>query len=252
MTHPILTQPYEVNQYLRPFPSPMDVFVEPVAIYAEHILPLISVDLSLINPQWSGWIHFVSPIDPYSGVIAKDRKPYRYYLRQGWIGFRLKDGRYELMGDIRYFFLENSPLMKFFKRSYKNQERDLLKHYQKARKSYEIHRQEYLTYDAIYHRWAQKDSSGRYPDKDRVALINELGGQSFDGNWSSGFPFLEKREHDEDGDERNVMLPLTEDGRPFYYIGDVTGFHYFEGGADGVLLFYDPQEQIALVTFDCG
>ena len=258
MKTPVFKEIYEATRFLRPFPAPEEVFVEPISKYAEHILPLVSVDLSVINSEWSGWIHFVLPIESCvgDGIVGECTKHYHNYnLRTNWIGFKIRDGRYELPGDFRYFLLENpTGWGRRVRESYKGQRAEIEQDYPKVRLSYKKHRQQFLSQGMIFHQFAKPDSNGRYKDEDRSEFINELGGWSFNGNWSSGdsFPMLESTELHPDGDEWLVKTPLTKDNRHFHYIGELTGFCYVEHGPDGVLLFYDPRDQIALITFDWG
>jgi hypothetical protein len=102
------TDIFEVTPFLRPFPDASEVFNEPIAQYAKHLHPLISIDLSVIDSSWSGWIHVVSPIEPYNGCVGEYTTSFHNdYLRENWIAFCLENGRYSLLGDIRYFLLEN-------------------------------------------------------------------------------------------------------------------------------------------------
>ena len=239
----------ESSEFLRPFPAAEEVFAEPVLTYAEHILPLVSVDMSLIEPEWSGWFHFVLPIEPYDGHLGQNTHQYHnYYLRENWIGFRGEDGRYKLLGDFRYFFLENPPDDGRVSELYQGQRRLLEKHYRRARIRYEKQHQQYLDYGHIYHQFAKKDVNGRYKDEDRRPFIAELGGQPWFGNWSYGFPLIEKPAVTEDCLEYRLAIPLTEDGRQFQYVGCIEAFYYIDTDCD-VLLFYDPQERIVLFTF---
>lgn len=242
---------HEANDSVRPFPPPEDVFVEPVEKYFKHLLPLVSMNLSLFDPDLSGWVHFVTPIEPYDGVIGQYTKRYHaYYLRENWIGFRIRDGKYELPGDFRYFYLEKPSITARVKNQFDGQITILEKRYRTVRKEYAEKRQQFLEHGAIYHQWAKKDSLGKYMEKDRVELIQEIGGQCGCGNWSSGFPLLEQEAVDQEGEEILNMIPLTQDNRPFLYIGDLHGFNYIEGAADGILLFYDPVDKIVLFTFN--
>ena len=47
-------------------------------------------------------------------------------------------------------------------------------------------------------------------------------------------------------------MPLNRSGKPFRYIGEVQGFSYCDGGIQAIMLFYDPDEQIALVQKHIG
>lgn len=96
---------------LKVYPPDTDVFAEPDAALARHLHPLVSIDLATVDPSWQGWIHLLSPVEPYDGLVGQDTAAYHNdYLRANWIGFRLDDNnRYTLLGDPRYFYLETRP-----------------------------------------------------------------------------------------------------------------------------------------------
>jgi hypothetical protein len=62
----ILPQPF-----LKPFPDPRTVFADPVARYERRLNALVSIDLSTLSQDLSGWIHLVSPIEPYDGLVGQ-------------------------------------------------------------------------------------------------------------------------------------------------------------------------------------
>ncbi len=234
----------EVTPFLRPFPDPSEVFCEPASQYAKHMHPLVSVDLSAIHPQWNGWIHFVSPLEPYEGCIGDATAPYHNaYLRANWIAFKREDGRYRLLGDFRYFLLENSPDDPEVKELYEGHRADLEAHYAEQQASYEAKKACFLQHGALYHTWAQAQADGTYAKKDQINLIDQLGGKTGNRNWVSTSDFPVKI-HDEDS------RPITPDGRCYEFIGYVAGYNYRQDGADAIVLFYDPQTDVALLTFD--
>jgi len=82
----------------------------------------------------------------------------------------------------------------------------------------------------------------------------ELGGLSLDGNWSgSDFPTSRYPDTFKDRGEfydTERVLPQTEDGRDFTYVGQFEMWNYI-GDTNGVLVvFYDPQDRIVLNTID--
>jgi hypothetical protein len=84
----------EPTPYLRPFPAAADVFASPVESYARNLTPLLSIDLSVVNAAWRGWIHLVNPFEPYENFIGANTHPFHnYYLRENWLAFRCADGR---------------------------------------------------------------------------------------------------------------------------------------------------------------
>lgn len=101
---------------LYPFPDPEFVFVPDQSDLAKHLYPLFSIDLDTVNPEWSGVLHMLSPLEPAEhhlvGFATEHTDYHSALLQTNWIGFKLENGRYRLMGDPRYFFLheENADL----------------------------------------------------------------------------------------------------------------------------------------------
>ena len=95
------TQP---QPFLHPFPDPADVFARPRP-GREAAASAGSIDLSAVDPAWSGRIHLLSPVEPYDDYFRRWRRGLSpYYTRRNWIGFRLgEDSRHELLGDWRRF-----------------------------------------------------------------------------------------------------------------------------------------------------
>lgn len=123
------TQP---QPFLHPFPDPADVFASDPAQAAKLLHPLVSIDLSAVDPAWSGRIHLLSPVEPYDDYFADGAEAYHsYYTRRNWIGFRLgEDSRYELLGDWRCFQAMSEDKTR-------SQDPELLEHYAKQQQSFD-------------------------------------------------------------------------------------------------------------------
>ena len=70
---------------------------------------------------------------------------------------------------------------------------------------------------------------------------------------ASGFPLARYPDQFEDRGKVHPcdrVLPQTEDGRDFHYIGEVEMWNYIDYTNGVLLLFYDPCERIALTTID--
>ncbi|WBL75721.1 hypothetical protein I3J27_22075 [Bradyrhizobium xenonodulans] len=217
--------------FLKAFPKSDAVFVEPVARYQRVLHPLVSIQLPAIDPGLSGWVHLVSPIEPYDGCIGDRSKAYwGPYLQPNWIAFRVgTDDRYELLGDFRFFEAEAAG-----GEGVKGYLRD---HYDEQHSSFSASK-------AAFARSGQvcRVDGGQEPTP--VAALSQLGGIPEVGNliWEdvegSAFTYV-------DGD----AAPMTRDGRSYRFIADVPGWHYRASGADSILLYYDPVERIVLETF---
>lgn len=88
----------ELNEYLHAFPQAEDIFVAEQPWLKEHFLPLVSIDLAVLNPDWAGQtLHMVSPIEPYEGYIGDGTEQHHNeYTAPNWLAFRLTDdNRYE-------------------------------------------------------------------------------------------------------------------------------------------------------------
>ncbi|MCK9799556.1 hypothetical protein M1B34_18050 [Pseudomonas sp. MAFF 302030] len=126
------------------FPEASEVFVADQQELARHLHPLLSVDASRINPQWSGHLHLLSPLEPDEGLVGELTEDWFLHsdlVKTNWIGFKLEDGRYRLCGDPRYFFLhpDNTQLHEAEPRQVKK----LQAYYAEQQASFEATRQHY-------------------------------------------------------------------------------------------------------------
>jgi hypothetical protein len=93
---------------IRPFPDAADVFAEPVEKYARHFLPLVTIDLACSTMPGAG--RFISW--PLRALRRASRGwgvrslATRCSSPTGWLSSSNDAGKYELLGDWRYFMLE--------------------------------------------------------------------------------------------------------------------------------------------------
>jgi hypothetical protein len=134
--------------YLTVFPDANDVFAEPVAQYAKHIIPLLSIDLAVVNPTWHGKIHLVNPIEPHDGYMGDYTQKYHNdFLKPNWIGFKLNaENKYELLGDFKYFLLENADA----EVPYPHVRDELTEHYRVQQESYVLSKQCFAQYGGLF------------------------------------------------------------------------------------------------------
>lgn len=82
-------------------PEIESVFVDP-AEAGRYLLPVATIDASSVHAHLTGPLHFVTPIDPYDGVVGEFTGAfYSETCRSNWVGFRVVDGRYSLDGPHR-------------------------------------------------------------------------------------------------------------------------------------------------------
>jgi len=215
---------------LRLYPDPADVFVPDQPELATHLHPLVSIDLSLIDDDWRGWIHLVSPLEPHEVTLGYATTDYHSPLQiENWLGFAMEGDRYRLTGDLRYFARATTAA-------------ELPDRWPRFREELEAHCEaEEISYRARRDAFRQGDFSPH------MMIIDQLGGQPTEGNWyyRSGGAYAFPVQHDDAG-----IWPISPGGNRFWFVAEVPGWIYRRSGADSILLFFEPVERLALLTFD--
>ena len=216
-----------VQPFIKPFPDFEDVFSEPLSLHRKHFLPLVSVDASVAHQDLDICLHFVTPIEPLLELDVGyfTEKYHDFYNSQGQFALRVHNARYSFTGDFSYFAYESGAIFEAFP----DQKDEIEKDYRARFDSWEQSRVGYEKYGRIP--WYAETPFD--PERGTCGpLVTQLGGDPALGNW----------EH--------AGVPLNRSGTPFRYIGEVQGFSYCNGGIQALLLFYDPNEQIALFRTD--
>jgi len=205
---------------LRPglIPFPENVFTDGQPWLADHLLPLLSIDLGILRPELAGTVvHMLRPVGPYDGYIGDGTEEFHNeFASSNWFALQLtEDNRYRFLGQEGYFPPRTDPS----EEEYAAQKKE--KH-AKARAYFEKH--------------GHLDS--RYGDGDG-SWLDVLGGDFWAGNWMTedppdAFTLID--------DEDNDLIELTYQGRPFFPVACADGLT--------TLLFYEPESRIALFTFD--
>jgi hypothetical protein len=213
-----------VTPFVKPFPAFEDVFGEPMLLHRKHFLPLVSVNAAVVHDDLDFWLHFVTPIEPLlEGNVGDWTGEYHdFYNQVGRVAFQFSDGRYSFTGDPNFFAYESGAIFAGFP----NREDEIEQDYRDRIALYEVNRQRFLQYGRIP--W---NAEAQWKPGSRGPLVKQLGGDVAFGNWGA-------------------EIPRNRSGKPFRFIGEVQGFSYTARAADGILLFYDPDEQIALLVFD--
>jgi hypothetical protein len=237
--------------YLTVFPDAKDVFAEPVEKYAQLINPYISIDLSAVNPAWSGKIHIVSPVEPVDGLLGElTENAHNDYLKMNWLAFKLNaDNKYELMGDFTFFARENTALKASY-RGFKEEayRKELTEVYADNQKHFAEAKAKYAEYGALYGDLGKTlaEKQANWPES--YNYLDQLGGGAIDQNWCSYCDGINMNMDDEEN-----VYPISPAGNRFYFIACVPGYHYITKGysePDSIVLFYEPIERIAWLTFD--
>lgn len=234
------------NEYFTAFPHPSTVFASEIEKHLQYFLPLASVDLSKIKPEWEDIVHFIVPIEPEDGVLGETTEEfYTYYSRDNWVGFRNSERLCVFEGSWNLFVKDTIP-----------------DYYKAALDGFNVAKKHFNAHGALHIVDTNSDEEGEGFDSDEpLELVEQLGGECFDNNWANMGNFDISRtgnwvytDHDRAHDKKKVR-PLTEDGRPFEYIGVINASSYnMNEDADFTwadsLLFYDPVTKISLLTFD--
>lgn len=239
------TRPFEIGKSLLPFPEPEDVFADPVDRHAKHLDPMASIDLSIISPDLTGWVHLVSPTEPY--VVGEYTKAFHNeYVSENWIAFKVIDNRYQFLGDFRFFCIENDDLPDVDPNFYT----DFKALRPKQHASYTERKQR-----CHFRGWDSLRSGGTYPD-DREGPLDQFKDRAWSANWDvyPPPPAAFKVTNSSSDDLKHCWAGVsTANGRELTFIASIDGGKYRDDGVYGpseTLLFYDPVESIAVQTFD--
>jgi hypothetical protein len=230
------------------FPGPEAVFSEHQQDLASYLLPLLSVRLDDIRPSdpaWRGFLHVLAPAEPVYGVIGGET-PHAHgpLLRPNWIGFTVKDGLYSLAGDPRFFVAHPDN------RDLKLQEStraDVLSQRDAAFAMLAAARERYQR-DGTLQR-VDWDEPGQEPRP--LEWVEQYGGPvDALGNWVElgGFP-MSFEDCDDGGEVEQYAFPVSPAGHRFHHVVTVPGYCYLPDQPT-ILLFFEPVEQLALLTFD--
>lgn len=240
------TWPDPARGTLKPFPSAAESFTDPAE--AQRVLaPLVSIDLSAANPQWSGWLPIVSPYEPAEGYVGEgSRDVHTYFARPNWIGFELHDdGRLDFKGDWRFFAINHSP-----SRGLNAHYEDQLTAFTTSRGIAREHGKLVSSRDLQYY------SEQELLTKPHDWLVDVGDPQPYGANWQD--PDLFKLGGlDTEGDDLDLggmggddVHPLMPNGDRFHFVASVNAGHFLAHGASEVLAFFEPRSRTVLFTFE--
>ncbi|MFC2993833.1 hypothetical protein ACFODO_00790 [Acinetobacter sichuanensis] len=224
-----------IQPYLTLLPDNEAVFAPKSAFLAKHLLPLISIDLSVVNPKWQGKIHLINPIEPYECYIGSETTEFAdEFANENWFILQLNDeNQYEWLGNPNYFQLENPDC-----------DEELKQH------SQEMH-QDYLELKARFKETGKiiTRCQLKYPDDDPVILLEQLGGEVSRSNWHTPINEYFNVTHINEKTDEEIEIHDYQ-GRRYYFVASVPGWRYCIHGADDILIFYQPETKRVLFTFD--
>lgn len=247
------------------FPSPDDVFVPEQAGLARYLDPLVTIDLALVNPAWSGRVHLLSPVEPVDGHVGEDAEDHWTDLvRENWLGFALEGDRYRFLAAPEYFRharLAADPRVQAFPDMQNPPPREAVREFHQARRAHEAWTELEEHYAAERESLAQAKAHQtehgtlcmvplREPHVHQdLPVLEQLGGTaSARENWVEAVDF--PVEIDDDAGEDGAAWPVGPDGERFELVAAVPGYHYRRTGAGSILLFFEPASRTVLLTFD--
>lgn len=220
------------------FPEPSEVFAPEQPWLAQVMHPLLAIDLSLVDPNLSGTVYLVNPIEPFDGLLGENTQAHaNEFTGLNWISFQLDGaGRYSFLGVPALFeALTAQPTGA-----------DLAEFYTAADAEFAATKVRWHKYGTLT--WGDyEDPTVRRKNWGEPALVDQLGGDPGWGNWTS-FPPPAAFQLDETN--RTTPVLRFADGRPFVFIARTAGYPWREEAADAVLLFFEPVSRTAVLTFD--
>jgi hypothetical protein len=245
------------QHFLTLFPDAKDVFAAPVEKYAQHIQPLLSIDLKAVNQHWHGKIHLVLPMEPHDGMMGEYTPEFHNdYLKPNWIAFKLNlDFKYEILGDLHYFALENFN----FKEPYPDYKFDLNAHYDRRINGLAQAKARFEKYGVLYSGDRDKPLEKSEHATEPSNILDQLGGNIGYANWTSYCQDLgiklnidDLDEAEADAEAEHNVYPISPNGNRFYFVASVPKTNYISNVHYGslIVLFYEPIERIVWLTFD--
>lgn len=210
-------------------PDVADVFVAEQGWLGEALHPLLSIDLSTFG--WPGRVHLLSPVEPDDGLLGDTTTAHHdAHTGENWISFHVEDdGRYRFLGNREYFAVADNA--------------DL---YAQAAAEFAGTKVRYARVGALV--WGDENDPAEQRDGwgTDIALVDQFGGDPGYGNWVATPPAAFTL------DQTGPVTPVLRlaDGRPFTFIAATAGYPWRHHGADGILLFFEPETRTAVLTFD--
>lgn len=239
---------WRVPYGLHPFPDPDSVFVPDQADLIEHLQPFFGIDLNVVNPEWSGYLTMLGPLEPtehqFVGQATEETPWHSPLLHTNWIGFKLEEGRYRLMGDPRFFFLhgDNEQLSD----PYEDARKHLMIHYADQKLAFDAAKKMYNDSGRLFSPSALAQRVPLY-DVERMTFVDQIGGVADYSKLTTSCLTLGYEVNDKSG--ITAGYPFSPAGHPFHHVASVPAHHYQSWGADLIMMFYEPVEQLVLFTF---
>ncbi|RTQ91568.1 MULTISPECIES: enolase [Stenotrophomonas] len=227
------------------FPEPAAAFSDDQPWLADHLLPLLAVDLGVLRPELAGTVvTLLCPIEPYEGCIGDDTQAWHTpFTSPNWLGFQLQaDNRMRLLGQEGYFRRApqhaDSPLA----------DEALRLHAEDMHRSHARTRAFFMQHGRLPNAMDSDDASVA-----GQAFLAHLGGPFQDGNWPDyeRIPEALDLQYSQGSTlGEDAKIRIQRDGRDFFPVASVPAYDWCAAGADAILMFYEPHSRTVLFTFD--
>ena len=225
-------QPEKQPAHIDYFPEASTVFSAAQPWLEKYLLPLVSFDLASLDPALGDVrLHFIKPVEPDNSCIGDEAwATHTDYCGANWLCFHLEDdGTYRFLAEEDYFLGENAAP-------------DAPKYFAKVRASYRQIKQLYRESGVV----VQRLDDNNLP---RLGGPPEFLPDFYRGNWSTielPAAFTTGEDYDNWDEEADIRYQ----GRRFICIAADASYCWGEGGADDILLLYEPHSRLVLITFD--
>lgn len=224
-------------------PFPTDVFPADQAWLAQHLLPLLKIDLGVLRPELAGQVAtMLCPIEPYDGCIGESTEEHHNdFTSTNWIAFELTAGnQMRFLGNEGYFIGDQVD------------DKHARKHIAQMRESYAKARDYHATHGrlACYSRYGKDEPSER-------DYLDTLGGRISCGNWieTADIPAAFTLEFTDAANDRHApddaeLAIIRHDGHKFFAVAEVAGYNWCATGADAIVMLYEPVSRTVLFSYD--
>ena len=225
-------QPEKQPAHIDYFPEASTIFSAAQPWLEKYLLPLVSFDLASLDPALGDVrLHFIKPVEPDNSCIGDEAwATHTDYCCENWLCFHLEDdGTYRFLAEEDYFIGENIPP-------------NTQKYFAEVRASYQQIKQLYRESGVI----VQRLDDNNLP---RLGGPPEFLPDFYRGNWSTielPAAFTTGEDYDNWDEEADIRYQ----GRRFICIAADASYCWGEGGADDILLLYEPHSRLVLMTFD--
>ncbi|PEJ35469.1 siderophore biosynthesis protein [Bacillus pseudomycoides] len=241
------------KQFIKPFPAYKEVFYDNLEQHKKHFLPICSINLQCIEPEWNQWLHVVSAKEIHEGCVGDFTQPFHTnFTKEDTLGFDVVDGKYKFEADWNYFKIEQNP-SEIVEKAYVHNEKDYQirkEFFQRNQKifPYSSFGKEFTSVEAVEAEFVEKQTNGWGLDYPKInEILDDIHFMTEEGQ-----ELLEDcTSEDEIFDYTNLLyVPKDEDGHLFTYIGFTTGYFFQAYGADRIYLFFNKELRKAVICFE--